>query len=957
MDLSTSSQITLAEYNDLCAQLACAKIVDGFPVLTTTVDKKIESASSVKKWITETIEKSPLDKLDARTRAVLLYTSAAINFRDSFAPTYIVRRELARKQMFDTLLAKFIAAGDASRASDLRILFTRGYLIMQDPSATLADIRESFGTKNGALAEHFHTAYTTQFVPYIKSLAVGALDPDEHHDFRDTGYREFVDLATSKKYRPPIELYTESNPLRPVSMKRAIASYIRQSSLTFDAHAAFPPSLAAEYAPDSIVLFGSILYKIVTGALPWGCPHADIESPLGAFGTPYDTQAVKKVCAANPTARVLVTPPNDLVIIKKLIAVLQDISNTCVWVLDAKSEFDAQTFAQLVGGTVTKSTAAAFVVTVGAQKKGSAADVEYRVSKYKYLRTLPAALAKSKLLTEMKGQIATAPQTYAQFSNAQEYPPIIKQYEEYKDMIKWSSHIGQRKLCNVLLQFWSYFAQQQSLAKKQKYNQLIVYVGSAPGTNIDILYKLGYTGKVLCIDPNFHIFAKTSSAKVCYVGINLDVIDEENYTSTRQIIKARYGDAITRIGWCDDQKLAVDYTATNNFDAFRNAHKDFTSQPRDVLAYIERGKHDIYIYQDYGTPQLFEQIFNARDLSQTHVIGFVSDLRTNSTSGSPGDLDIIRDFEMQYNMLQTMCESKCKNGVIAYSLKYRTIFCLVLRKCATKEEYDQWNKEFLSASSPATPPPKFNDEKFVKNCKSCLGEYYIYQQQTGINTCAEYKFIAIGSHKNIYFQSFQGPTSSETRLVGNPTTEGIKKYVISIGEYETLCRNYNLYRLYARTPQFREIVEKNHSTCGWCYCLDCAQELTIYTDIAERTNTTPVAIHNTITKLLHIGLVWDDPQSTFGANRLFAHGVINSLAEQAKPEVWLNINGALYTYKYVIANGRGRLEETEFDDLREVYSHDIQKHTFTLTTPAGTYVVKRTDPSARKKFEDLTRRI
>lgn len=184
-------------------------------------------------------------------------------------------------------------------------------------------------------------------------------------------------------------------------------------------------------------------------------------------------------------------------------------------------------------------------------------------------------------------------------------------YIKNSEIIKPSTHIGQRKL---------FLSEMQFLTKHPK--NICVYAGSSPGHKTHFLSTLFPDVKFILIDPNkFKI--KLPNGNSHRNEPHADIIHLYSHFETK----------------------------SNSYNKFNNKQmRELTDSEHDeVLEFVKTSPYKIYIIEDY---------MGIREAAMFKRLGdftFISDIRSNSSEdGYPPDSDIYWNMSMMYNWITIM---------------------------------------------------------------------------------------------------------------------------------------------------------------------------------------------------------------------------------------------------------------------------------------------------------------
>ena len=344
-------------------------------------------------------------------------------------------------------------------------------------------------------------------------------------------------------------------------------------------------------------------------------------------------------------------------------------------------------------------------------------------------------------------------------SEATQYFSQIEQSLKYvygKKMMRPTVHLGQLKLFLSELEFVTHCLRQHTDPA------LFVYAGSAPSNKIMILCDMFPNIKLLLVDPNDHN-VMTSQEQIVYLKTHSA---GTTYGISNREYNVYVGGAVKR--------------------AQRRAITDLT---RDVaepdLDFIKTSKYRVYIFEGYMTEAIADQFKDT-------PCYFISDIRTNTESDLPKDVDILWNSAQQFVWLNKMKPIKCM-------LKFRVPYGL-----QTYEELEKSSHKFAE----------------IKQARDM-----------GLDLVEDYKnhiFRYIKS-ETIFLQAFAGSSSTESRLISSVYNE-LQEYPIQ--EYDD--RFYYLNNI-SRMLTFHEhnMINKSMNIDG---CNDCALMAKIYADYNTKYN-------------------------------------------------------------------------------------------------------------------------
>jgi hypothetical protein len=347
-------------------------------------------------------------------------------------------------------------------------------------------------------------------------------------------------------------------------------------------------------------------------------------------------------------------------------------------------------------------------------------------------------------------------------------------YEEINKKHTTSIHIGQLKLFLTEVEFLT-----DKLSKRDQ-ETIMVYAGSAPCMHAPFLSNMFPKLKIICVDPNEHIFYypfyKSSYdfkhlKETIYFKATLKNMYRSKYRniqmydftteSIKQFEKEKHGTNIENIGKSFDNLIE-------------------TKKYSPIINYIKNTNYKYYVIEGYFDDGIAElcAAFSASNFL------FCSDIRTREgTLDYPGDIDLLWNLAMQYNWLNIMQPAHCM-------LKFRCPFF-------EKPDIEQFNK-------------LYNENPY----KAVFEE----SKELGINFIDDYKNKKFSYIKpdNIYIQAFAGPTSSESRLIAskyNDVTEfDYKNYQEKFFYYNQTIRQFGYH------ADHKSIYDKNTNfdACGDC---------------------------------------------------------------------------------------------------------------------------------------------
>lgn len=328
------------------------------------------------------------------------------------------------------------------------------------------------------------------------------------------------------------------------------------------------------------------------------------------------------------------------------------------------------------------------------------------------------------------------------------YKPFIKiddidnelDYVYEKNNNNLGLHIGQRKLLLSEVQFLT--------NNRQKY---CIYVGAAPSHKTHFLAELFPDIKFILIDPNIFEIK---------IVENNELFRKHKH---KDIIMLYYGFPTKSLTY-GSNKILDDMDDT---------------EISEMIQYIEKSDHKIYIIEDYMTDKL------AIILKKLGVCNFMSDIRTNVTNKQPIDFDVIWNRSMVHNWISMI---QPEMSMIKFRIPYYN----------SKENFNQYD--------------------FAK-------EHFETSKKFGIDFIENYnnKIFRI-SKATLYLQAWAGQTSTEMRGWID------KKDINNIIEYD-LKKIESILFYYNKITRCAYHINKhaNKKLC-LCNCNDCAIESTIWND-------------------------------------------------------------------------------------------------------------------------------
>jgi hypothetical protein len=301
-------------------------------------------------------------------------------------------------------------------------------------------------------------------------------------------------------------------------------------------------------------------------------------------------------------------------------------------------------------------------------------------------------------------------------------------------------HIGQRKLLLSEVQFLT--------NNTQKY---CIYPGAAPGHKTHFLVNLFPDVKFILIDPNI---------------FEIKLVDDNELFRTR-----KHDDIVMLYNGFP--------TKSNTYKNNKIPEKMNESEISEMLKYIEKSNHKIYIIEDYMTDKI------ALMLKRLGKCNFVSDIRSNVTNVNPIDFDVIWNRSMVHNWINIL---QPEISMVKFRIPYYN----------SKENFSDYPfaKEHFETSK------KFGVD-FVKNYNN-----------------HEFKM----SKAKLYLQAWAGSTSTEMRgWIEKKDISNIIKYDITSIESKLFYYN-KITRCAYHTNKHMD--KKLHL----CNCNDCAIESTIWGD-------------------------------------------------------------------------------------------------------------------------------
>jgi hypothetical protein len=333
-------------------------------------------------------------------------------------------------------------------------------------------------------------------------------------------------------------------------------------------------------------------------------------------------------------------------------------------------------------------------------------------------------------------------------------------YEDKKPIFRTSIHHGQRKLFLNELQFLTKYLE-------SRYDKsYVIYAGAAPCNHIYLLHRLFPNVKFILVDPSpFTIFIDNGD------------ITHRNTKNDRIV-----------------------YLKTNDNTLNEIPEKKEFKNNEDMLDFIKKGEHKIYILNDLYTTELSE-LFSSSLSTKNNKIYFWSDIRTkhNDDKKRPDDMDIL------WNSAQQMIWVK-KLKPVGTMLKFR---------CTYFGEKSQF---------------KSGDE---------LKKYFRKYMDDSVEVASELSGIDfIGNYMNNKFEYFSGTSyiqpwcpvgTTEVRLVFDNAD---MNKVFDCKEAEEKFYYYNTFDRMIVRHKNKYTDKKN----GFDHCNDCSLEAFIWEEYVNKLN-------------------------------------------------------------------------------------------------------------------------
>jgi hypothetical protein len=336
-----------------------------------------------------------------------------------------------------------------------------------------------------------------------------------------------------------------------------------------------------------------------------------------------------------------------------------------------------------------------------------------------------------------------------------------------------------------------------------KYEEaIVIYAGSSPSNKAEIVFNLFPNVKVIMIDPNevniYHggfrdsHYSHSDSGKYMYMSVS--------GTNSNYAIE---GD--------DKTKWVLHYKNPDaKFD--KESLRADISYDDDALDYILSSNHRYYIFEEYMTKQVAEDLSHVASKYPGKVF-FWSDIRTNSKNdntyarrkkqandddGAPSDLDIIANTAMHYVWLKTLTKH-FDTDRFASMLKFRVPFM--------DDPIIEWHKY----------------AEVFEQAKEMGADYKAIVEKTNSVEMFQGK---------IYLQAYAGRTSAETRLWSTLSDINASTIVYPLLEHEELLFYYNVIERFA----VKFINPYANSAIGFDHCGDCAIAGHIYAQYVKKHN-------------------------------------------------------------------------------------------------------------------------
>ncbi len=346
--------------------------------------------------------------------------------------------------------------------------------------------------------------------------------------------------------------------------------------------------------------------------------------------------------------------------------------------------------------------------------------------------------------------------------------PHELKYIQTDKTLRIVAHNGQIKLFLTEIQFVT------DCLKSHLDKAIVMYAGSAPCNKLSYLTKIFPNVKWLLCDPNEHYVKYYNKDQYDYVDTMLYFVAAGNNAN-----RSSPGYNMRRQSKFPDKRI-------NLYGKGPVARQDekMGSVPENILSIILEAPQNIFVIEDYCSADIAALIAPATE----HMgLYFISDIRSNDESEDfPSNMDIIWNSAQMYNWLSVLKPSM-------FMIKFRCPYTISERdKHDLSRVYK--NNTYMHEELDKCPI------KFVDNFLNG-------------------KFIFIKpSHINI--QAFAGPSSTESRLIGNT----LDLHEFNILEYEQKFFYYNrIHRPYGWHDN-----PYADNTIGLDHCGDCALMVHIF---------------------------------------------------------------------------------------------------------------------------------
>jgi hypothetical protein len=213
--------------------------------------------------------------------------------------------------------------------------------------------------------------------------------------------------------------------------------------------------------------------------------------------------------------------------------------------------------------------------------------------------------------------------------------------------------------------------------------------------------------------------------------------------------------------------------------------------PANIAELIQSLDYQVYLIEDYMTDDIAKLIAPIKNLY------YISDIRSNSTEDTgPSNLDVMWNNAMQYNWIKIMSPKK-------YMIKFR---------CPYEHNYNKVAQEY-------------NGRSYMKEAFDNCAIPFLDNEKNK-------KFEYLDG--DIYIQAFAGPTSTETRIIGDSLK--VKEYNIYDYEDKIFCYN-RTYRSLGWFTSHEKYLNKYPVLCediGIDRCGDCARMCHIFEQYLDK---------------------------------------------------------------------------------------------------------------------------